>query len=70
MKRVLLTALLAGFVGVAAFGQGCAVCTKTAQGLESKSAKGLNKGILYLAFLPLGIMGTVGIVWWRAKSQE
>jgi len=44
--------------------QGCAVCTKTAAGLDDKSAKGLNAGIIYLAFLPLTIMGTVGILWW------
>jgi hypothetical protein len=46
-------------------GQGCAVCTKTAAGLGEKSAKGLNSGILYLAILPLGIMGALGYKWWR-----
>ena len=45
--------------------QGCAVCTKTASGLGQQSAKGLNKGILYLAFLPITILGTVGYFWWR-----
>ncbi len=47
------------------FGQGCAVCTKAAAGLDDKSAKGLNGGIVYLAFLPLAFMGTLGYIWWR-----
>ncbi len=48
-----------------AYSQGCSVCTKAADGLDEKSAKGLNGGIVYLAFLPLAIMGTLGFVWWR-----
>lgn len=45
--------------------QGCAMCTKTAADLDQHSAKGLNAGILYLAFLPITILGTVGYFWWR-----
>jgi hypothetical protein len=45
--------------------QGCSVCTKAAAGLDDKSAKGLNGGIIYLAFLPLALIGTVGFIWWR-----
>ena len=45
--------------------QGCAVCTKTASELDGHSARGLNAGIIYLALLPLGILGTVGFFWWR-----
>jgi hypothetical protein len=45
--------------------QGCAMCTKTASELDAGSAKGLNKGIIYLAGLPLGILGAVGFFWWR-----
>jgi hypothetical protein len=51
-------------------GQGCSVCTKTAQGLDDKSAKGLNGGILYLALLPLGIMGTLTFFWWKSKGTQ
>lgn len=50
--------------------QGCAVCTKTAAGLDDKSARGLNGGILYLAMLPLGILGTVGFIWWRQNKEH
>ena len=50
--------------------QGCAVCTKTASELNPKSARGLNGGILYLAFLPLTILGTVGYFWWRQSRPQ
>jgi len=65
MKRIVLVGLLLLSLGGSIYGQGCSVCTKTAQGLEDKSAKGLNGGIIYLAFLPLALMGTVGFIWWR-----
>jgi hypothetical protein len=67
MKRVVIGLLLV----VAAFsasGQGCSVCTKTAAGLSDRGARGLNGGILYLAFLPLGIIGTLGVVWWKRSK--
>ncbi len=72
MKRFILVAgLLAAVVmQKEAVAQGCSVCTKTAQGLGDKSAKGLNKGIIYLAFLPLGIIGTVSLLWWRSRSNQ
>jgi hypothetical protein len=50
--------------------QGCSLCTKTASNLDSKSAKGLNGGILYLAAMPLGILGTIGFIWWRRNKTE
>lgn len=65
MKRSIAVLSLLITLSGTVYGQGCSVCTKTAQGLDDKSAKGLNGGILYLAFLPLGIMGTIGFVWWR-----
>ena len=70
MKKYLLTVSLLIALSPAIWAQGCSVCTKTAQGLDDKSAKGLNGGILYLAFLPLGIIGTVGYIWWRSRSSE
>lgn len=68
MKKVLLAAVLMMSVAGSVAGQGCSVCTKTAAGLNDKSAKGLNGGIVYLAFLPLAIMGSVGFVWWRSNK--
>jgi hypothetical protein len=65
MKKVALTILILLMLTGVALGQGCAVCTKAAAGMDDKSAKGLNGGIIYLAFLPLIAMGTVGYIWWR-----
>ncbi len=70
MKRYVLTGLILITMAGAAHGQGCAVCTKAAAGLDDKSAKGLNGGIVYLAFLPLAIMGTMGFIWWRYNKSN
>ncbi|MGH2554014.1 MAG: hypothetical protein ACRDEB_09870 [Chitinophagaceae bacterium] len=43
----------------------CSICTKTAQQLGEKPAKGLNSGILYLAFAPFAIVGFVAYRWWK-----
>jgi hypothetical protein len=47
----------------------CSICTKTAQQLGEKPARGLNSGILYLAFMPLAIVGVIGYRWWRSNRQ-
>jgi hypothetical protein len=65
MKRSLLIGLVLIALSQTVYGQGCSVCTKNAEGLDDKSAKGLNGGIIYLAFLPIAIMGTLGFVWWK-----
>ncbi|MBI1341970.1 MAG: hypothetical protein GC171_03440 [Terrimonas sp.] len=46
----------------------CSICTRTAQQLGEEPAKGLNAGILYLAALPLTIMGVVYFQW-KKKSD-
>lgn len=43
----------------------CSICTKTAQQLGEKPAKGMNSGILYLAFAPFAIVGFVAYRWWK-----
>lgn len=48
----------------------CAICTKTAQQLGEKPAKGLNTGILYLAFMPMAIVGVIGYRWWKSNKGE
>jgi len=48
----------------------CSVCTRTAQQLGEKPAKGLNAGILYLAFTPLALMGFIGYMWWRKNKSK
>lgn len=67
MKRGALIALLTLgiiFSGTTAYAQ-CSICTKTAQQLGEKPAKGMNSGILYLAFAPFAIVGYIGFRWWK-----
>jgi len=48
----------------------CSICTKTAQQLGEKPAKGMNTGILYLAFMPMAIVGVIGYRWWRSNKES
>lgn len=48
----------------------CSICTKTAQQLGEKPAKGMNSGILYLAFAPFAIVGYVGYRWWKNNKND
>lgn len=68
IKKLLLAAMLT-CTAPAVWAQGCSVCTKTAAELGDKSAKGLNGGIIYLACIPLALIGTIGFVWWRYNRQ-
>ena len=70
MKKIVLVVLLLVVAYGAAHAQGCAVCTKAAAGLDDKSAKGLNGGIIYLAFLPLLMMGALGLLWWKSSNSR
>lgn len=47
----------------------CSICTKTTQQLGEKPAKGMNSGILYLAFAPFAIVGFIGYRWWRNNKE-
>ena len=47
----------------------CSVCTRTAQQLGEKPARGLNAGIIYLAILPLALMGFFGYRWWKNENE-
>ncbi len=69
MKKCLLI-LLFSFSAVvfnAAHAQ-CSVCTRTAQQLGEKPAKGLNSGIIYLMLTPFLIGGYIGYRWWRSEK--
>jgi hypothetical protein len=48
----------------------CSICTRTAQQLGEKPAKGLNAGIIYLALTPLAIMGILGYSWWKKNNSN
>jgi Ca2+/Na+ antiporter len=71
IKRVLILFLLvfAITVNFSAKSQ-CSICTKTAQQLGEKPAKGLNSGILYLAFAPFAIAGYVAYRWWKSNAPR
>jgi hypothetical protein len=46
----------------------CAMCTKTAQGLDPKSAQGINNAIIYLAFIPLAMI--LGVFYYMYRSAK
>jgi hypothetical protein len=73
MKKLLFLILL--LVGLTVFSTDvlaqCSICTRTAEQLGEKPARGLNTGILYLAFTPLAIIGFISYrVWKNHKSQQ
>ena len=48
----------------------CSICTRTAQQLGEKPARGLNAGILYLAFTPLALIGFIAFKWWKKNKSD
>ncbi len=71
MKLSVLALLFAAFflVTPAPASAQCSICTKTAQQLGEKPAKGMNSGILYLAFAPFLIIGYIGYRWWKSNGH-
>ena len=69
-KCALILLLIAGIIiiNTDAAAQ-CSICTKTAQQLGEKPAKGMNSGILYLAFAPFAIVGYIGYRWWKTNKE-
>lgn len=47
----------------------CSLCTKTAQQMGEKPARGLNSGILYLMIMPFAIVGVIGFRWWKNNKE-
>jgi hypothetical protein len=71
MKKRILTYIL--FLGFTIFlsaqlSAQCSVCTRTAQQLGEKPAKGMNAGIMYLAIAPFAIVGYI-FYRWRKNEQ-
>jgi hypothetical protein len=48
----------------------CSICTRTAQQLGEKPARGLNAGILYLAFTPLILIGFIGYKFYKKYNKK
>ena len=66
LKKLLLISFLS--FGYAAAHSQCVMCTKTAESLDDKGAKGLNSGIIYLAFMPLTIILIIGYKWYKSNK--
>ncbi len=47
----------------------CSVCTKTAQQMGEQPAKGMNSGIIYLAAMPLALVGFISFRWWKNNKD-
>ena len=69
-KCVLILIFITGSMLVtSAVSAQCSICTKTTQQLGEKPAKGMNSGILYLAFAPFAIVGYIGYRWWKNNKD-
>jgi hypothetical protein len=72
MKRIIIIALVVFSLvtlSQAASAQ-CSICTKTAQQLGEKPAKGMNGGILYLAFAPFLIVGYISYRFYKGNQAS
>jgi len=69
-KLIAILALLIITTATTRVAAQCSICTRTAQQMGEGPAKALNKGIIYLAFTPLAILGLVGFRWWRSQHSE
>ncbi|UYQ92567.1 hypothetical protein MKQ68_21005 [Chitinophaga horti] len=70
MKKVVVIALGLLLATGTELAAQCSLCTKTAQQLGEGPAKGLNNGILMLAFMPLAIIAVLGVRWYRSYQHE
>ena len=73
MKKWALGVIMILFILLLAGGDSsaqCSICTKTTQQLGEKPARGLNSGILYLAFAPFAIVGFVAFRWWKSNKHS
>jgi hypothetical protein len=65
---LIISLLLIGLLFFNSVNAQCSVCTRTAQQLGEKPARGLNAGIIYLAVLPLALMGILGYKVWKRNA--
>ena len=66
---IIVSLLLFCFLLFQDAGAQCSVCTRTAQQLGEKPARGLNAGIIYLAVLPIALIGFFGYRWWKNEKE-
>ena len=68
LKKLLLTIFITfqlTLSSVISVNAQCSICSKTAQQMGEKPAKGFNAGIIYLMLTPFAIAGFVGYRWWK-----
>jgi hypothetical protein len=65
---ILLVLLLVTAVAAPVFAQ-CSICTRTAAQMGEKPARGLNAGILYLAFVPFAVVAFISYNWWKRNRD-
>lgn len=66
MKKLVFSLFLVG-LNAMSYAQ-CAVCTKTAATLDDSAARGLNGGIMYLAFMPMTLILFIGYRWYKSNK--
>ncbi|HLF46391.1 MAG TPA: hypothetical protein VI548_08195 [Chitinophagaceae bacterium] len=71
-KRVLILSfiILCSLIPDSSLVAQCSICTKTAQQLGEKPAKGLNAGIIYLAITPFLIAGYLYYRWKKSNAAD
>jgi hypothetical protein len=67
-KRIFIFIFLFFISNVYTFAQ-CAMCTKTAQGLDRKAQEGINNAIIYLAVIPFGMLLSVFYYMYRSSKK-
>ena len=73
MKKLVIVAVCCFVFSVLLFQYSaaqCSICTRTAQQLGEKPAKGLNAGIIYLAATPFLIAGYVFYRWKKSNHTD
>jgi hypothetical protein len=72
ITRFLILTLALLLLIIADAGAQCAMCQATAESsldAGSSAAAGINKGVMYLFFMPWIIMGTIAYFWWREQKK-
>jgi hypothetical protein len=68
-KSLLITLVILLISSIVSVAQ-CAMCTKTAAGLDGKSATGLNNAIIYLAIIPFSMLIVVLVYIFKLAKQK
>jgi len=69
MKKGYIILLLLLLISADVLFAQCSICTRTAQQMGEKPARGLNSGIIYLAFTPLILFGFIAWQWMKRNRQ-